>query len=450
MDICKEGGWINSSVVLLVLSIALLTLTIPVLASPSPVVSVSPASQEVDVGNSFSINITVDPDVDGIRSAELDFAFNASVMQVDSVTAGNLLGASIIAIPATIDNVNGTVNYAIARIDTVPVPTAAGTFATITLTVKGDAQPGTYDLDITNMGLSNVTNKPIAGIVINDGEVTILAPPPDTTAPEITNLQPAAGSCVNDDTPTISASYSDAGSGINVSSVVLWLDGGMVTPDSVTETGVTYTPADLDDGTYTVTLNVSDNAATANTNSTSWSFTVDTVAPTVAFITPPTPANNTEVTFNSVNVTVTVTEEGCGIDTVHLIWNGTVWVEQPPGGFMFFMTENTTYSFDVTGLENGDYTYYVEATDMAGNTGYSETRVVTVNMTGMCGDVNCDKTINIGDVTLLLNHWGAPSTYPLCLDWAGDVNCDGTINIGDVTLLLNHWGAPGTYPLNCC
>jgi hypothetical protein len=69
---------------------------------------------------------------------------------------------------------------------------------------------------------------------------------------------------------------------------------------------------------------------------------------------------------------------------------------------------------------------------------------------GMCGDVNCDETINVGDVTLLLNHWGSPATYPLCNDWAGDVNCDQSINVGDVTLLLNHWGAPATYPLSCC
>ena len=69
---------------------------------------------------------------------------------------------------------------------------------------------------------------------------------------------------------------------------------------------------------------------------------------------------------------------------------------------------------------------------------------------GICGDVNCDETINIGDVTLLLNHWGRPATYQLCDAWAGDVNCDGTINIGDVTLLLNHWGRPLSYPVNCC
>jgi hypothetical protein len=69
---------------------------------------------------------------------------------------------------------------------------------------------------------------------------------------------------------------------------------------------------------------------------------------------------------------------------------------------------------------------------------------------GTCGDVNCDEEVDIGDVTLILNHWGNPDKYPLCDEWAGDVNCDGAIDIGDVTLVLNHWGNPEKYPLSCC
>jgi hypothetical protein len=68
----------------------------------------------------------------------------------------------------------------------------------------------------------------------------------------------------------------------------------------------------------------------------------------------------------------------------------------------------------------------------------------------VCGDVNCDATINMGDVTLLLNHWSNSAAFPVCSDWAADVNCDGTVNVGDVTLLSNHWADPASYPLRCC
>ncbi|RZN39859.1 MAG: hypothetical protein EFT35_03425 [Methanophagales archaeon ANME-1-THS] len=79
---------------------------------------------------------------------------------------------------------------------------------------------------------------------------------------------------------------------------------------------------------------------------------------------------------------------------------------------------------------------------------------VKVQPQGLCGDVNCDHSVDIGDVTLVLNHWANPAKYPLNCDewaeWAGDVTCDEAIDIGDVTLLLNHWANPGKYPLNCC
>jgi subtilisin len=99
----------------------------------------------------------------------------------------------------------------------------------------------------------------------------------DVTPPTITNLQPAENYFINDATPTISANYSDV-SGINVSSVEMRVDGDIVTPDSLSETGVSYTPtANLSDGPHTIIVNVSDNCT--NSNSTSWSFTVDITLP---------------------------------------------------------------------------------------------------------------------------------------------------------------------------
>jgi len=169
---------------ILVFSIVLCTTTMPVLADPSPVVSVSPASQTVDPGDTFSIDITVVPDGEGIAGGQLDFAFDASVMQVDSVTAGDLLGASPIAVGPFIDNVSGTVSYALGRQGTTTPPTPNGTFATITMTMNGDAPLGTYDLNITNMGLTNETFAEIAGIVMNDGTVTI----EDETPPTYSNI----------------------------------------------------------------------------------------------------------------------------------------------------------------------------------------------------------------------------------------------------------------------
>jgi len=96
--------------------------------------------------------------------------------------------------------------------------------------------------------------------------------------PTITNLLPPDASTTNDNTPTISADYSDD-SGIDTSSIVLEVDGLDVTLSStVTSSGIIYVPTSpLADDNHIVYLKVRDtigNLATA-----SWDFTVDTVPP---------------------------------------------------------------------------------------------------------------------------------------------------------------------------
>ena len=195
----------------------------------------------------------------------------------------------------------------------------------------------------------------------------------DTIAPTISDLMPVDGACVRIGTPEICANYSDA-TGINTASVTMKVDGTPVTI-TPTETGVCYTPTtSLGEGGHTVMVNVSD--ICGNPSSMSWSFTVDTIPPAIVVNEPPTPANNSEVTVNYVNVSVTVTDAGCGVDaaTVVLEWNGTVYPMIGAG---------SNYFLNMTDLPNGDHNYRVQANDTAGNPRVSDTRVVTVNVTEM-------------------------------------------------------------------
>ena len=68
---------------------------------------------------------------------------------------------------------------------------------------------------------------------------------------------------------------------------------------------------------------------------------------------------------------------------------------------------------------------------------------------GICGDVNDDKSVDIGDIILLGNHVRYPELYPVN-EWAADVNCDHSIDIGDLILLGNHVRYSELYPLGCC
>ncbi len=98
---------------------------------------------------------------------------------------------------------------------------------------------------------------------------------PDTTPPVITDLRPLDNSANEDSTPTISARYGDF-SGIDISSVILRLDGNDVTSSaSVTQYGITYGATfELRDGLHLVYIEVRDNSSNRNKAIRYWSFTV--------------------------------------------------------------------------------------------------------------------------------------------------------------------------------
>jgi hypothetical protein len=104
----------------------------------------------------------------------------------------------------------------------------------------------------------------------------------DESAPVLSNPQPPDGSILTGAMPTISVQYADgaAGVGIDTASVRMILDGRDVTSSAVTDTGVSYTPAEnLTDGQHAVTVNVFDKVH--NQASLTWVFTIRTIVTVV-------------------------------------------------------------------------------------------------------------------------------------------------------------------------
>lgn len=98
----------------------------------------------------------------------------------------------------------------------------------------------------------------------------------DIAAPEVTNLTPSNGSSTGDNLrPLISANYNDA-SGIDISSVKVYLDESEITEQcTIGENGFTTTPtSDLTNGEHIVRIVVKDNSAAANQAEASWKFYV--------------------------------------------------------------------------------------------------------------------------------------------------------------------------------
>ena len=195
--------------------------------------------------------------------------------------------------------------------------------------------------------------------------------------PVITILSPSSGAYVtNSKQPVVFTVVDEAGgSGVNLSSVVVKLDGTAVAAATVTHTAVTngysftYTPsAAMADGSHTVAIAASDNDGnTADQKSTA--FTVDTVPPTLN-VTSPTDGFITN--SSSVTVAGTTNDATSSPVTVKIKLNGT-----DQGAVT--VSSSGAFSKAVT-LANGSNTIVVTATDAAGKES-SVTRTVTLDTT---------------------------------------------------------------------
>ena len=188
--------------------------------------------------------------------------------------------------------------------------------------------------------------------------------------PVITIVSPSAGAYVTNNKQTIVFTVTDesGGSGVNPDSVVVKMDGTVVTGvGKVSTTQFSYTPASaLSDGSHTVTITASDNdgnAATAKTVT----FKVDTVPPTLN-ITAPT---NELVTNTASQVLRGQTNDASSSPvTVKITLNGTDQGAVTVGSDGVF-TKTLT-------LKEGSNTIIVTATDSAGKSS-SVTRTATLD-----------------------------------------------------------------------
>ena len=135
-------------------------------------VDIKPTSQDVCPGP-FTVDVTVNP-TESITGVQVDLSFDTSLVSVDKVMEGDLLGqggASTFFIPGTIDNTAGTITGVAGAITTPgEAVTTQGVFATIRMTAK--SVEGTSPLDLSNVIVGDINVDPIP-IIVNDGTVTV-------------------------------------------------------------------------------------------------------------------------------------------------------------------------------------------------------------------------------------------------------------------------------------
>ncbi|NYZ76794.1 DUF4398 domain-containing protein, partial [Candidatus Micrarchaeota archaeon] len=184
---------------------------------------------------------------------------------------------------------------------------------------------------------------------------------PDTIAPSASNKLPSG--TISNRRPTISAVLTDTGgSGINNATILLRLDGAVVSHTYSSGT-VSYTPAsDLNSSIHSANLSVSDNAG--NPYSVTWSFTISSQG--VGFDDFG-PANNSYTADKTPDVSVILVDTGSGINASSL--KMTVDTNNASASYS---TSSKNYSYSSSTLSDGNHTAEVWVRDNSGKESYAK------------------------------------------------------------------------------
>ncbi len=192
--------------------------------------------------------------------------------------------------------------------------------------------------------------------------ITLNTTVPDTTPPESSSKVPTG--TITNRKPTISASVTDSGSGINSGSIVLKLDNVTVS-HNYSSGVVSYIPStDLDFSSHTVQLSVSDNAG--NPHNTSWTFTIASTGVSFGSYGP---ADNSYINTARPVISVIFVDSGSGVNTssrVMKLDNNDVSIDAN------YVTSTKNFSYNSPTLAKGNHTVEVSIQDLAGKASTKE------------------------------------------------------------------------------
>jgi len=167
----KTRKWLVAPVVLLLIS-ALFCSTILVSADPATTVTVQPATKVVGIGDTFTVDVFVDPDTN-IAGVQFSLSFDHTILQANGVTEGNLLsqlGASTFFQSGTISNGAGTITSVAGAIITPGASVSQeGTFATVSFNATA---AGTSALTLSGVIVGDTTGTAVT-ITTTGGSVMV-------------------------------------------------------------------------------------------------------------------------------------------------------------------------------------------------------------------------------------------------------------------------------------
>ena len=140
-------------------------------------VKVFPSSYPANQGETFDLNVTIDPQGAAIAGAQLNIDFDQTKIRINNITEGNLFkqnGASTFFSNGIINNSTGTVINLFGVVIGRTNVSNPGTFIIINATAIGSS--GTSGINLSNVKISNSDAQPVPLVVYN-GSMTINSPP---------------------------------------------------------------------------------------------------------------------------------------------------------------------------------------------------------------------------------------------------------------------------------
>jgi len=199
-------------------------------------------------------------------------------------------------------------------------------------------------------------------------------------------LSISVGAVVNDPTPQISGDFSDSGSGVDVSQLVIRLDGFDVTAQAnVTASGFTFTPTiPLSEGSHTVSVIILDLAT--NLASASSIFTVDFTPPAITNLAP---ADGDIVTTATLQISADFSDNlsGINLSSVQILVDG---VDQTAEANI----TASGFTLQVAAFSADSHSVSISVSDIAGNFA-SDSSTFTVSLGPQLDPIG-DKIVDVG------------------------------------------------------
>ncbi|WP_143072316.1 Ig-like domain-containing protein [Methanolobus profundi] len=368
-------------------------------------ISISASAPIVKPGESFTIDVYIDP-TESITGSQFDLQYS-QLASVTTVAEGDLFtqsGLSTMFEYEGIDNTLGILTHVYSAIVGSGTVSTAGTMATITMTAGSES--GILDLGLNNVIVSDANSAPAGYTVTNATVLVDTAPVFATTASQTVEEGQSLSF-------TVSATDAE-GDSLTYSATSL--------PSGASFDGQTFswTPAEGDDGSYSAVFEVTDGYL-SDSMTVAVTVTPMNHAPVITLFEPADSAVFEEGSTINVNV---IASDADGESLSYIIKIDGVQV-----------TTASSYAWAVDYESAGTHTIEVIVSD-----GIDEVRATsTITITDLQPrwDVNEDGVVNVLDITLIGQNYGATYTENPPR-W--DVNQDGTVNIQDLSIVSGHFG----------